>query len=307
LGVRRGPALLALACAVLAFRQPSSSAAQERAPDLWIDAVAVDARGAPVVDLMPAEIEVWIAGLRIPLLEVIVAGPEGHGRTVVLLLDDAAVSPVLAARVREAAHAFVELMGERDRLGVVSLHGTRLILTSERAALRQAIDAYRPRGMPFSLEDAGRHVLTTMTALARGLLEQGEGPKTIVAIGAGWLLDTPIPPPGGVDLRDAWVAAMQATARAHATLYVVDPEGLGMTAGRADGTGGLAHETGGHAYLQTNDLRGAARRIWQEAGYRYRLGVANPPMQRTAALRALEVRVLRRGVTVRARRAIPGG
>ena len=43
------------------------------------------------------------------------------------------------------------------------------------------------------LEDAGVHVLNTVTALSRQLAEASGGRKAIVAIGAGWLFDTPIP------------------------------------------------------------------------------------------------------------------
>ena len=47
-------------------------------------------------------------------------------------------------------------------------------------------------------------------------------------------------------------------------------------------------------------------RIWQELRSYYRLGVRNPPVRRTADLREMEIKILRKGVTVRARRAIPG-
>lgn len=156
------------------------------------------------------------------------------------------------------------------------------------------------------VEDAGQHVLRTITAVSSGLAEHATGRTVIVAIGAGWLLDTPLPPPGMRDLRGEWVTAMRASANAHASLYVVDPAGLDMTSGRMGGASGLARETGGHAFLHTNDLRGAAARIWREAGHYYLLGVADPPLQRTAELRELDVRVLRRGVTMRARRALAG-
>jgi hypothetical protein len=44
----------------------------------------------------------------------------------------------------------------------------------------------------------------------------------------------------------------------------------------------------------------------EEAGTYYILGIADPPMFRNAPLREVDVRVKRRGVTVRARRAIAG-
>jgi hypothetical protein len=50
----------------------------------------------------------------------------------------------------------------------------------------------------------------------------------------------------------------------------------------------------------------AAERIWAEMGSYYLLGVPNPTVQQAADLRELEVKVLRRGVNVRARKGIPG-
>jgi hypothetical protein len=44
----------------------------------------------------------------------------------------------------------------------------------------------------------------------------------------------------------------------------------------------------------------------RETANYYVLDVADPPVGRKADLRQLEVRVLRKGVTVRARRWIPG-
>jgi hypothetical protein len=44
----------------------------------------------------------------------------------------------------------------------------------------------------------------------------------------------------------------------------------------------------------------------REASTYYVIAVADPPVRRTSDLRELDVRVLRRGITVRARRAILG-
>ena len=52
------------------------------------------------------------------------------------------------------------------------------------------------------------------------------GRKAIVAIGAAWLFDTPLPPPGLRDLRDEWLTAMRSMAAANVSLYVIDPVGI---------------------------------------------------------------------------------
>ncbi len=59
--------------------------------------------------------------------------------------------------------------------------------------------------------------------------------------------------------------------------------------------------------MNTNDLGGAAARILKELGTYYVLSVEDPPIGRKADLRELEIKVLRRGVTARARRGILPG
>ena len=74
----------------------------------------------------------------------------------------------------------------------------------------------------------------------------------------------------------------------------------------AGGTTGFAGDTGGYTFLNTNDLNAAADRIIRDAGNYYLIRVVDPPVGRKAELRELDVRVLRRGASIRVRRAIPG-
>ena len=302
----RAPLIAALMTALTAA--PSTAQDPPTVPTrLALDVVAVGRDGAPVTDLKPEEFEVWISGYRVPVEEVAFMTPESSPRTIVLLLDNAAVGLDLAPRVKETARAFVGRMGETDRISVVPVHGTRTDSVGDPARLMQAIDSYRVQGFPFRIEDAGEHVLRLMTAIARQMVEAPGRRKAIVAIGAGWLFDTPLPPPSLRDLHAEWLAAMRSMAAANVSLYVIDPVGLRPMAGYSfGGDSGFANETGGYAFLNTNDLRGAAERIFAEAGTYYVLRMMDPPVQRTADLRELKVRVQRKDVTVRARRGIPG-
>lgn len=274
---------------------------------LLIDAVAVDQHGAPVLDLRADELEVWIGHFRVPidtLTAVTPATDERNGRLVVLVLDDVTVPLPLMGRVREAARRFVTRMAPGDRAAVVTLNGASMESTGDPARLFKAIDAYNVRASGVSrLDTLGEHVIQTVTALARQLAEAPDQRKTIVGIGSGWLLDRPLPPPAaGRDLLPEWIEAMRILSLSNVNFYVIDPAGVGST--RVDGGGsGFARETGGLAFLNTNDLNGAADRIMREAGTYYLLGVGSPPVGGNG-LRELEVRALRRGVTVRARRAI---
>jgi VWFA-related protein len=294
---------------VIALALGLLAAAQDPAPlttRLTLDVVAVDREGTPVTDLKPDEFEVWISGYRVPVDQVAFVTPETGQRTLVLLLDNVAVGPELALRVKETARAFVKQVGERDRVIVGPVEGPRTDGTGQPARLLQAIDRYHAQGFPLRIEDAGEHVLRLLSTTSRQLAET-PGRKAIVAIGAAWLFDTPLPPPNLRDLRDEWLAAMRSMAAANVSLYVIDPVGLQPMRGYSyGGDSGFANETGGVAFLNTNDLAGAAKRIVDESGTYYLLRMANPPVQRTADLRKVEVKVLRKNVTVRARRGIPG-
>lgn len=276
---------------------------------LNIDVVALDNRGHPVIDLKPSEFELWINGYQIPIETVTFVTPANSEvpRTIVLLLDDIAVNPSVMPRVREAARRFVNQMSPSDSMAIVSLNGDVMESTRDRARLLKAIDGYHLRGFPIRIDDAASHVLTTIAALSRQLSEAPGGRKAIVALGTGWLFDTPIPPPTiGRDLRAEWVDAMRATASAHVSLYVIDPIGVGMRPVDA-GKSGFARETGGHAFVNTNDINSAVERILRETATYYVLSAQDPPIGRKSDLREVEVKVLRRGITARARKAIPPG
>ena len=145
-----------------------------------------------------------------------------------------------------------------------------------------------------------------LTAIARQAAELPGHRRTVVAIGSGWVFHTPIPPPTVArDLRDEWTTAMRSMALANVTLYVIDPSGVGG-APSMSGAIGMARETGGHAFLNTNDVNGAVDRIMREAVSYYILRFEDPPFFRTAPLRKLDVRAKRRDLTVRARQLIPG-
>jgi len=272
-----------------------------------IDAVAIDKNGAPVLDLKPGELEVWIGHFRVPIdtLELVTPASESHGgRLVILLLDDITVPLPQMARVQEVARRFVTRIAPDDQMAIVMLNDPIVESTNEPAKLRRAIDRYNVRATGVMRSDQlGAHVIKTVGNIARALTEAGDGRKVIVGIGSGWLFDRPIPPPSvGSDLLPEWIDAMRALSRSHATFYAIDPAGVGSA--RVDGGNtGFARETGGLAFINTNDLNGAADRILRESGSYYLIGTASPPVG-GKGLRELEVRSLRKGVTIRARRAI---
>jgi VWFA-related protein len=297
--------LLMAASAISGFQAPPAKPAP--GPLLRVDAVAVDDRGNPVMDLRKDDLEVRIANYRVPIETLTVVGSgSGDGRIIVLLLDDTVVPLALSPRVREIARRFIDRLAPGDRMAIVSLNGSAMELTADRNRLLSSLNDYNVRAAGYTrLDQIGEHVLNTVTTLSRQLAEEASGRKTIVGIGAAWLFDTPIPPSiVGRDLRPEWTAAMRAAAFANVSLYAIEPGGVGSS--RFGGSAGFANQTGGHAFVNTNDFNGAVDQVRREAGNYYVIEVADPPVQRKSDLRELEVRVNRRGVTVRARRQFPG-
>jgi VWFA-related protein len=303
-----------LAACALAAALPTAGRALQTpvatgTPQVVIDAVAIDRHGRPVVDLKPEEIEVWIGHFRVPIITLTTFTPETEsraGRTFVLLLDDISLPVSEIPRAKEIARRFVMKMTLQDRMAIVTLNGGSMETTSDRAKLLNAVDRYSLGGGTIRLDTLAAHVLDTIAGISRQLLETQAGRKTIVGIGSGWVFDKPVPlPTVGTDTRREWVSAMRATAAAHAVVYAIDPRGL-MAARSDGGDKGFARDTGGIAYLATNDANGAIDRILQEASSYYMMAVSDPPIGKGAELRDLEVRCLRRGVTMRARRAIAG-
>lgn len=293
--------------AVLGTAVPLAQTPQEpRRAAVLIDAVAVDGKGMPVLDLTPKDVEVWIGHFRVPIdtfTPVTPATEDRGGRVIVLLLDDRTVLLPMMGRVKEVARRFVTRMAPGDSMAIVTLNAGEMQSTNDSARLLRAIDRYNVVAAPImQTERLGEQVLSIVTTVARQLSEAGEQRKTIVAIGSGWL-DRPLPPPQlGRELLPEWIAAMKALARANVNYYVIDPGGVAtMRAGGGDT--GFARETGGFAFLNTNDLNGAADRIMRESLNYYLIGVGSPPVGGTG-LRELDVRSLRRGVTIRARKAI---
>lgn len=303
--------LLLAALVITAVPHASGQAAPEsgRAPSLQVDAVALDREGNLVTDLRPTDVEVWLEGYRIPLesLTALTENDERRRRSVVLVLDDMTIAPQVIPRIRQAAKQVVDRLEPGDRMSVGMLSGAGLLTTGDAAVLRQAIERFTLRATaPMRPEDLGAHVFATLANASRQVAEAPGHRKTVITIGPAWVFDTPVPSSAvSRNLRDEWTAALRAMAAANAVLYVIDPGGVG-TGRIAGGDGGLASDTGGHAFTNTNDLSGTIDRVMREASGYYILRFEDPPFFRTARLRKLEVRSKRDGVTLRARRLIPG-
>lgn len=306
-------AALALTLPAAGFAQ-SAQKPRERGPDqLWIDAVFVDGKGTVVTDVRRDEVEVWIGHFLVPIEEFISVTPANDagrgGRYLVVLLDDITTPIDQVPRVKEVARHIVNRMEPADHVAIVTLNGSVMESTGDRGPLLRAIDAYNVRATGvIRPDDLGAHVLETMTSLAEQLGKAGDQRKTILAIGRSDFFDRPIPPPRyGRDLKPEWMTAMRAMADANATLYVIDSSMVGGRFLPDSGNVGFAHATGGQAFIGVNDLDGAADKVLAESSSYYLIGVKAPPVGKTAELRDIQIKIKRRGVTVRTREAVSGG
>jgi VWFA-related protein len=289
-----------------------ASAAQERREaaeppgKLRMQVVALDRDARPVMDLKQEELEVWIGPYRVPIERVTaITGDDRAVRVIALLLDDITQDPTWSPRVREGGRPFINRMAPGDRMAVATLNRPIAEFTDDPSQVLKRLDAHFGGYGLLPVGDVAQLMLERVAGLARGMAEL-PGRKAIVAIGGAWLFDTPIHPMAmGRDLRREWTDAMRALALADATVYVVDPGGVG-TARTGTGNDGFARETGGHAFTNTNDLAVAADRILREIDNHYVIEIADPPVLRKSDLRELDLRTTRKDITVRARRWIPG-
>src|SRR5258705_4467824 len=104
---------------------------------IHIDAVAVDKNGLPVMDLKPDEVEVWIGHFRVPIesFTVVTPGANPSGRLTVLVLDDITLPLHLVGRARDVARRFVNTMLPEDRMAIVTLDGSAMEGSNDRARL----------------------------------------------------------------------------------------------------------------------------------------------------------------------------
>ncbi|MEO5897269.1 MAG: hypothetical protein ABIS06_16380 [Vicinamibacterales bacterium] len=298
--------LLAVLITGIPAQEPGAPSRQRL---LEIDAIPLDRNGNVLTDLKRDEVEVWVEHYRIPIETFIAIAPDDERakRSVALLLDDLTSNPASVPRIRDVARRFVNKLGPGDQMAIIGLYGASSRSTDDRAILLKSIDGYNVGAAPpLRPDDMSAHVLTTLTSIARQLAEAPARRRTIVAIGTGWLFDTPIPPPSvGRDMRKEWTEAVRALALSNVTLYVIDPGGVG-TSRVSGGDNGFAGETGGYSFTNTNDMERAVERIMRETVSYYILRIADPTIFRSAPLRELEVRIRRRGTVIRAARYLPG-
>jgi VWFA-related protein len=265
------------------------------------------------------------------------------GRLFVIVLDDALMPGVAAHLIRQskdAAASVIERMGPTDLAAVVFTSDARRSqnFTRDREKLLAVVDTLGPgffgaqqlglaadvggADLAFADEQLMRSSLSTLKQVVDTLIDGPERRKALVYIGMGIALDysvvtTQIGPGAsgfleGVIFHDVLEYEMdkifEGAQRANVAVYTIDPTGLDVEPDnlRRDYLETLAANTGGIAVANTNDFEPGVAQIYEENSAYYLLGYepADPP--RAGAFRAIEVRVRRPDVTVRARNGYYG-
>jgi VWFA-related protein len=262
-------------------------------------------------------------------------------RLIVIVLDDAVVpfDAQMIASVKSIGHSVVDRLGPRDLAAIVSTRGAvpALGFTQDRRRLRATIDSFMPAGYhPNDPAEARQPLvlaaLGTLRMTVDALSSLHERRKSIIYVSTG----LPLEEPGATSIRiqvpvfDGMRDIVNAAERAHVIFYAVDPGGLDglrkfMTGPRPyiedntriqrrtvkivdhpstlylDFLKTLATNTGGHALTSRNEFDSRVSQIFTETGSYYLLGYKSTNDREDGRLRRIDVRVNRRGVTVRAR------
>jgi VWFA-related protein len=259
-----------------------------------------------------------------------------NGRVFLLVLDDLQTDFRRTSRLQAAARQFVRrYVGANDMVAVMTTGGNAAAaqeFTSSQARLIGAIDKFMGQKSTRDTLDLERVMKARNTYETLRSVSEFLGPvhgrrKAIVWFGEGVEYDIGNPSARDSDVvRTAMQAAITAANRANVTVYGIDPRGVGAGLDEAidvtpapnetnamgpvfdaarrgqDSLRSIADGTGGFAAINQNDLNNAFERIIQENSSYYVLGYYPSDDKRDGRFRAVDVRVTRPGLTVRARK-----
>ena len=301
-----GVCLAAFVSAGAAQQQPPFSAGTNL---VVVPVVVVDRKGQTVPNLTAADFVLEEDGKAVPI-ELFTAptaradGP-AEGRFIVVVLDNLRTPAELTFRVKGIATRFVDRMGPGDTMTVISISRGQAVTTTDKAALKAAIDRYQPDfgdNTRTAQQDA-EHSLRTIGELSSQMAKAPQRRKVLAIIGNTATFNPHLQSAFSdrePDLSQEWIDAIRETSRYNVSVYAIDALGLREGAYPADYATSFAAETGGWAWSNTNNFAGAVEQVWREAGSYYVLGYSAPIND--SKLHSIDVKVNVKGATVRARR-----
>jgi VWFA-related protein len=260
-------------------------------------------------------------------------GMGADGRFVVVALDNITTPAEIAWRVKDIANYFVDRMRPADDLSVITLANGRASSGGGQEAARAAIRRFGPTIYTARTRaEVVAEGLQSLESLTEQMAKSPHRRKVLAIIGASHMFNPSEPSAFydvGPNLSVHWEGAVRNASRSNVSVYLIDPRGHapmaeatsptspssessdGSGAGPnarqsfvysgADTSGNFTNRTGGQAWVNTNNYKGAVESIWRDAGTYYLLGYRTPVNDHR--LHDIEVKVRRDGLRLRARRA----
>lgn len=259
-----------------------------------------------------------------------------NGRIFVIVLDDVQTDVRRTSRVQAAARQFIRRhVGANDMVAVVTTGGNAKSaqdFTSSQPRLIAAVDRFMGQKTPRDVLDVervmrARNTYDTLTSVATFLAPVHGRRKAVLWFGEGVDYDIGNPMARDSDVvRGAMQEVIAAATRANVTIYGIDARGIGAGLDEAieltplpdetnpmgavfdavrhgqDSLRSVSESTGGFAAVNRNDLNESFTRIIRENSSYYVLGYYPTAGRGDGRFRAVDVRVTRPGLTVRARK-----
>lgn len=265
-----------------------------------LDVVVFDRDLHPVDGLELKDFEVREDGhvVELKTFAAPVEDDERPPRQLVLLLDDSSVPIVGTAVIQAMAKAILSRGTTRDEVTVVRLNNDRDEPYGDLETALSRIEKYRAGAVPFQNPGSADRMLRVVASVAKQIEAGDHRRRLIVCIGGPRICNVLEPQRGYGLLWRSWVDAVASASRANVAVYAVMPVPIGTSMILA---GGLAEITGGDGFVNASKFEAFVDRLWVEAGDYYLLGYW--PTSETHDLHSIEVKVKRKGVRARSRRA----
>jgi VWFA-related protein len=268
-----------------------------------LDAVVIDDSGRAVTGLRQEDFQVKEDGRPVELKTfdaVIDSGDGGRSvaRSIVLLLDDSGIGTGNTLTIQSIARMFVARMAAQDEFSVVRLNNRRDEAFGDRLEALMRISEYKSDALPFFGRETVENALKVFARVSRTLEAIERRRKALVCVGVPAVCSMMEPASRSSVLSRYWLDAMGAMARANTSLYSLEPNGVSGPSRLVSGS--IADATGGDVFRNTSDITRLIDIVRRDTGNYYLLGYWPPASK--SDLHAIEVKVNKRGLRVRARR-----